>query len=595
MENKYPTIEKVIYQESEQWITIKSVDFFKDQHLPYRKLELFEVRQHIINELREGRYPYICSHCKIPVKIGGGTSGESIQSLHFRHAHRSPDCMYNDPSKFTREQILCIKFNGAKEGYQHEYLKATIASIIEKDENYPPLRVDIEKVVRSEVTSKEWRKPDIRAIYPDKKIVFELQIATTFVDVILERSNFYKKEKSYLIWVLDEFSTDLKEQTFSQTDILVSSNYNVFVFDKEMENLSRTKKELHLKCHYVYYKNEENKLSSPQWGTEIITLKQIHYDDEYKAYYNDTEGQKEDILREIEEENAKIKKQSSSEMIKHTPQYYFLGKHDIQIEDLRLINAFKFCEEKNEYGKLEVAFRRMSDSELDSFSLLIQDVITDYYFNTKSFYFLCSLFREYRLYIDLDQLNDVEFGYSALQTLLLRGFEQNVFYNLLQSFFVRGYIPEEEDKISISSYIKNELDNSLLDDIETLSLERYSIALQYIRLFESGLKCFEKLYNYKTKHFILRILSVLTNRFIGTKQKSYSAIVNDVIMNNIEYSHLFIVAMQSTRGRKNDYGKNGVKLLNQFDKNKINHDLDNVFQAIFPNIQWKENIEELVL
>lgn len=52
--------------------------------------------------------------------------------------------------------------------------------------------------------------------------------------------------------------------------------------------------------------------------------------------------------------------------------------------------------------------------------------------------------------------------------------------------------------------------------------------------------------------------------------------------------------MQSPRGCKNDYGKNGTKLLALFDKSKINSDFDNAFQVIYPNIQWKEKLEELL-
>lgn len=90
--------------------------------------------------------------------------------------------------------------------------------------------------------------------------------------------------------------------------------------------------------------------------------------------------------------------------------------------------------------------------------------------------------------------------------------------------------------------------------------------------------------NFGSKNKFCIILSVLINQIIGTKQKSFSAIANDVIVNNAEYAHLFIVAMQSPRGSKNDYGKNGAKLLALFDKIKINSDFDNAFQVIYPNI-----------
>lgn len=588
MENKYPTIEKVIRQEGGQWDTIKSVDFFREQDLPVRKLELFKIRQHIINELKVNNFPYICSHCKIPVKISGGLSGESTQSLHFRHARRNPNCIYNDPSKYTREQILCIKFNGAKEGFQHEYLKNTIASVLKVDKNYLPLKVEVEKVVRSEIVSKEWRKPDIRAIYPDRKIVFELQLATTFVDVILERSSFYKQEKSYLIWVLDEFSTNLKEQTFSQTDILVSSNYNVFVFDKEMEELSKKDDQLYLKCNYIYHIIERNKLSPPLWVTEVITLQQIQYDKEYRSYFYDTEGEKEKLLKEIEAKKEERRQQFYKKYNYKVESYY--PEKNIDPRYQQLIDLMRGSREERYFIELELKLKRLTDTEMDELSDLIQDDIVEWYMESNQ-YFIRFILEQERLYINLQRLA-IE-GSTPMLYLLDRGYEKDIFYACIHSFFKRGYFPNSLDKTTIRNYISYILRKEEIEEDYLLELEKNTVALHYINLCESGLSCFEVLYNYRIRQFIFRVLSVLINLIIGTKQKSFSAIVNDVIVSNLEYSHLFIIAMQSTRGRKNDYGKNGAKLLTLFDKNKVNHDLDNVFKVIFPNIQWGEKTEEL--
>lgn len=590
MDNKYPTIEKVVKQKNEEWVIIKSIEFFKDQHLPTRKLELFEIRQHIINGLKIGFSPYICSYCKIPVKIGGGVPGENTQSLHFRHAQRSPNCIYNDSSKFTREQILCIKFNGAKEGYQHEYLKNTIASILRDDKNNLPLNVEVEKVVRSEVVSKEWRKPDIKVIYPDKKIVIELQLATTFVDVILERSDFYKQEGFYLIWILDKFSTDLKEQTFSQTDILVSSNYNVFVFDKEMEELSKKRNQLHLKCNYTYYTIEKNKLSSPLWGIEIITLQQIHYDEEFRAYFYDTKSEKEKCLKKIE-----IKKEERRQQLYE--KYNFQVEPDHQESYLyhkyqQLINLFRDSQEERYFVKLELELKRLTDTEMDELSDLVQYEIVKWYIESINPSFVRFILEQERLYIDLRRLT-IE-GTTPLLYLIDRGYEKDVFYSCIYSFFRRGYTPNSLDKEKIKNYITFILKNKELEEDYLLELEKNAISLHYVNINESRLDCYEILHNYRIRQFVLRVLSILINRIVGTKQKSFSAIVNDVIVNNIEYSHLVIVAMQSARGKKNDYGKNGIKLLSQFDKSNLNHDLDNIFQIIYPNIQWQEKIEKLL-
>lgn len=589
MKNKYPTIEKVINQENGQWDTIESVDFFKDQHFPARRLELFEMRQDIIEKLNIGNPPFICSHCKIPVKISGGNLGEKIKSLHFRHAYRSPDCIYHDLSRYTKDQILCMKFNGAKEGFQHEYLKNAIASILENDKGYPPLKVELEKVVRSEIVSKEWRKPDIKAIYLDKEIVFELQIATTFVDVILARSNFYKREKSYLIWILDKFSTDLKEQTFSQTDILVSSNYNVFVFEKEMEELSKETNELHLTCHYIYHENNKNKLSLPLWDSKVVTLHDLYYDEKYRAFSYDTEGKKVELLREIE-----VKKEERRQQFYHNSNLVD-DSHDEQQEISyhyqRLINIIKECEENNSYGKLEIEFRKLNDTEFDKLSEYIQDEIIKWYFESMSYFFITYIFEEYRFYINIKELKGVDD--TPLLCLLNKGFDNNTFYSCLHSFFIRNYHPINKDLHVISDHIRNLLKNDSLDDSEMNDLEKYIIALQYIRLYEAAINRFDVLYSRQTKIFILRVLSVLSNRIIGSGQSNFKSITNNVIQFNKEYAHLFIVAMQSEKGQKNDYGKNGEKLLSLFNKNILNHDLDDVFQVIFPKINWKEEIEKL--
>lgn len=589
MKNKYPTIEKVINQENGQWDTIESVDFFKDQHFPVRRLELFEMRQDIIEKLSIGNPPFICSHCKIPVKISGGNLGEKIKSLHFRHAYRSPDCIYHDLSRYTKDQILCMKFNGAKEGFQHEYLKNAIASILENDKGYSPLKVEVEKIVRSEIVPKEWRKPDVRAIYSDKEIVFELQIATTFIDVILARSNFYKREKSYLIWILDRFSTDLKEQTFSQTDILVSSNYNVFVFDKEMEELSKETRELHLTCYYIYHENNRNKLSLPLWDSKVVTLHDLYYDEKYRAFSYDTEGKKEELLREIE-----VKKEERPQQFYHNYNLVddsYNEQQEISYHYQRLINIIKECEENNSYGKLEIEFRKLNDTEFDKLSEYIQDEIIKWYFGSMSHFFIRYIFEEYRFYINIKELKGVDD--TPLLCLLNKGFDNNTFYSCLHSFFIRDYHPVQEDSRVISNYIMHLLKKDSLDDDERNELEKHVITLQYIRLYEANINSFDIIYNRKTKAFILRILSVLSNQIIGSSQSNFKSITNNVIQFNKEYLHLFITAMRSERGQKNDYGKNGEKLLSLFNKDLLNHHLDNVFPVIFPNINWKEEIEKL--
>ena len=51
----------------------------------------------------------------------------------------------------------------------------------------------------------EWRKPDVKALYGDKFIAFEIQLSTTFLSVIVERREFYLKNNALIFWIFNEF------------------------------------------------------------------------------------------------------------------------------------------------------------------------------------------------------------------------------------------------------------------------------------------------------------------------------------------------------------------------------------------------------
>lgn len=63
---------------------------------------------------------------------------------------------------------------------------------------------------------------------------FELQISTTFIQVIVDRENFYKENNTYIMWIFLEFDCE----QFTQLDISYANKSNTFVFDEEARNLS---------------------------------------------------------------------------------------------------------------------------------------------------------------------------------------------------------------------------------------------------------------------------------------------------------------------------------------------------------------------
>jgi len=585
-----PTIETVIKKEKAgEWEIIESIDFFKGQEDAQIHFSLFEKRRFILDELKKGQQPYICSFCKIPVKICGG-QGAKLQSLHFRHTQHNEKCIFESNKKLTREEILCLKFNGAKESFIHEYLKNTIASIL-KQGNNAPLDLRVEQVYRDKMISKEWRRPDILAYFSDKKIAFELQISTTFVDVIVDRSEFYKSHNTYLLWIFDEFNTDIEKQTFSQTDILISNNYNVFVFDVEAQALSRSKNELYLKCYYIDYSVMNNILSNPTWQTKLITLDDLCFQQDYSTFYFDSKEKREQLVTQIELDKSKkgqaiINKDEVHSYYRNTSSDSF--KHN-KWKYSNLISLAIKSEEENVCNNLDFQLKNLDDVQIIEFSSCIEELIKEWYFNSNSYFFLDYIFRQSRIIINFDSL--ALYDTSPLDTLLIRGFEKHDFYKYILSFFKKGYCPKIKDKKNIESYIGHILKMDKIDEDELDSLEKHSIALQYIRLYNACNEQFNVLYDSTTRSFILRILSVLTNKIIGSKSYNFKSLTNDVISFNSEFSHLYIIAMHTKNGRKNDYGENGKKIINQIHQYKLSKELNDIFPIIFPNVDWKVSLD----
>lgn len=59
----------------------------------------------------------------------------------------------------------------------------------------------------------ERRRPDVRAMYRGLPIVFEVQLSSTYLNVIAERRVFYLQEGALLVWVFAEFDDQMRKLT----------------------------------------------------------------------------------------------------------------------------------------------------------------------------------------------------------------------------------------------------------------------------------------------------------------------------------------------------------------------------------------------
>ena len=78
-------------------------DFFKKQID-----EIFILRYDFEKSIRENKPRYVCYFCRQAIKIRGKKDSKKI--LHFAHLRDSDDCSIKTNSKYSKDELLKIKF-----------------------------------------------------------------------------------------------------------------------------------------------------------------------------------------------------------------------------------------------------------------------------------------------------------------------------------------------------------------------------------------------------------------------------------------------------------------------------------------------------
>ena len=233
-----------------------------------------------------------CGFCGQLLKISGG--GESKQRVHFRHKfkHAAENCIFQDDESLSKQVIEWQKYANEEESVLHKQSKLLIADTLEKY----GADTRIEQYIKDEQNHGHYRRPDVHAIFPDKDVVVEVQLTSTFLDVILDRRDFYQSHKMFLMWVVNEFRPDL----FPQKDIFYSSRENIFVFDAEARMCTAKEGKLYLKCyHRSYYCDESGEIRELDFQCDWITFEDLTFDtNDYTVYYFDESVNKEQCKAE---------------------------------------------------------------------------------------------------------------------------------------------------------------------------------------------------------------------------------------------------------------------------------------------------------
>jgi competence CoiA-like predicted nuclease len=328
------TINEVLDTETGQEIIAH--DFFQQP-----EFTIFKHRRYIEDSYTIGLPPrFICYFCRQRVKINGGVRRDNVNQIyHFAHYRDSDECPIKTATKYTEEEIRCVKYNGAKESQIHIDTKEAIGEYLRQNEshNLGVSEVIVDKVLKTEPISKRWRKPDVRCKYKGTRLVFEIQLSTTFLSVIADRERYYKENGIFIIWIFKEFSIESELQRFAQKDIFYGNNCNVYVLDEESINLSKTFGDLYLKCYYLEHYNNDGKIEK-KWQAKSITLKDLTFDniDNNVCFFN-SDAQKLEIEREIEANKQKEAAKGNAKRLR-----------DERKQSTKQIEERKYIQQKNE-------------------------------------------------------------------------------------------------------------------------------------------------------------------------------------------------------------------------------------------------------
>ncbi len=341
-----PTIHTYFDNRDGLMIPRETSRFFNCEYDPIykdvRTAHLSEVRSEVKKQERiDSKRTFLCGCCKRPLKIVGGNENGK-KCFHFMHIFTpsQSECEFFDKVPYSKEEIKAMVFNGRTESVLHKQTKNSIASALNGEPEIT--EVAVEEVAKR--VGKTWRKPDIRAVFKDKTVVFEVQLSPIFHHVILERNDAYRDNGWYICWIFDDVNEDAP--VMRELDAWVNNNYNLFGFDDNARAATGNTGRLHLTVKYYTFNVIEEGLNSRlggEWHTETVQFSDLTFDaNQRMVYLHDSNSERQECLNRIQdiinncntqiEENKRkedeicrinTEKENVLDFVSHIPAYLF--------------------------------------------------------------------------------------------------------------------------------------------------------------------------------------------------------------------------------------------------------------------------------
>lgn len=275
------TIKEVIDRKTEN--IINAAQFFSQD-----ESVIFKQRYKLEEAYQLGKKLWVCLYCRQPVLVRGEKDG--LKSVYFTHVADQLDCPIKTGKHYTKEEILRMKYNGQKESDRHYNLKHLIAEKISKDSRFSEVKID----KRFDGVCKDWREPDVSAIFEGKRVVFELQLSTTFLSVIAERNLFYRNNQTYIIWIFDNKRQNIEAMRFTEKDVFYPNHHNAFFIDESSDG-----KQFKLICGFEKPFIDKGLIKN-DWQLEKIDFNDLTFGPNFQVYWFDYEYHEKLLIEEIE-------------------------------------------------------------------------------------------------------------------------------------------------------------------------------------------------------------------------------------------------------------------------------------------------------
>ncbi len=286
----------MILRESSRFFNCEYNPIYKDVRTAF----LSELRSEVKKQERiDSKHTFLCGCCKRPLKIIGGQENGK-KCFHFMHMFTPSEneCEFFDKVPFSKEEIKAMVFNGRTESVLHKQTKNTISMALREEPDI--IEVAVEEVAKR--VGKTWRKPDIRADFNDKTVVFEVQLSPIFHHVILERNDAYRENGWYICWIFDDVNEDAP--VMRELDAWVNNNYNLLGFDDEARAATEANGRLYLTVKYYTFtviEDGPNSRLGGEWHTETVQFSDLTFDTNQRmVYLHNSNSEKQECLDRIQ-------------------------------------------------------------------------------------------------------------------------------------------------------------------------------------------------------------------------------------------------------------------------------------------------------